>query len=109
MEDTLRTIVDFLLGFFSNPVFAQGLAEMPLPVEGTAAKATAEAGKYIAAGIAVGLAGVGTGLAQGRIGSAGVGAVTEKAGMLPIVLVLLVIPETIIILGFVIAIFILMR
>ena len=111
MDDTLRIIVDFLLGFFYNPVFAQGLADMPLPTE--AAKATAEAGtnwgKYIAAGIAVGLAAIGTGFAQARIGAAGVGAVTEKTGMLPVVLVLLVIPETIIILGFVIAIFILMR
>lgn len=113
MDDTLRIVVDFLLGFFYNPVFAQGLAEMPLPTEAEAAKAAAEAGanwgKYIAAGIAVGLAAIGTGFAQARIGAAGVGAITEKAGMLPAVLVLLVIPETIIILGFVTAIFILMR
>lgn len=111
MEDALRTVVEFFLSVFSNPpCFAQGLAEMPLPVAPEAVKATGtEGSKFIAAGLAVGLAGIGTGLAQGRIGAAGVGSVTEKAGMLPTVLVLLVIPETIIILGFVIAIFILMR
>ena len=111
MEDALRTIVELFLSVLSNPpCFAQELSGMPLPVAPEAVKATGtEWGKFIAAGIAVGLAGIGTGLAQGRIGAAGVGSVTEKAGMLPLVLVLLVIPETIIILGFVIAIFILMR
>lgn len=115
MEDALRAIVEFFFSVLSNPpCFAQELTEMPLPVATEAVKATGaewglQAGKFIAAGIAVGLAGIGTGLAQARIGAAGVGSVTEKAGMLPVVLVLLVIPETIIILGFVIAIFILMR
>ncbi len=58
----------------------------------------------IGAGLAIGLGAVGTGLAQGRIGAAGVGSVTEKPELLPTVLILLVIPETMVILGFVIAI-----
>ena len=60
----------------------------------------------IGAGLAVGLAAIGTGLAQGRIGSAGVGAVAEKREMLGPVILLVAIPETMVILGFVIAVMI---
>lgn len=57
----------------------------------------------IAAALAVGLTALGTGYAQSRIGSAGVGAVTEKPETSGIVLVLVAIPETMVILGFVVA------
>jgi V/A-type H+-transporting ATPase subunit K len=57
----------------------------------------------IGAGIAVGLAAIGTGLAQGRIGSAGAGTVAEKPELLGSMIVLLAIPETLIILGFAVA------
>jgi V/A-type H+-transporting ATPase subunit K len=57
----------------------------------------------IGAGLAVGLAAIGTGLAQGRIGSAGVGAVAEKPEMLGSVILLIAIPETMVILGFAVA------
>lgn len=63
----------------------------------------------IGAGLAIGLAALGTGWAQGRIGAAGVGSITEKPEILPSVLIFLVIPETMVILGFVIAILLLMR
>lgn len=63
----------------------------------------------IGAGVALGLAALGTGLAQGRIGAAGVGSITEKPELLPTVLIFLVIPETMVILGFVIAILLLTR
>ena len=58
----------------------------------------------IGAGIAVGLAGIGTGLAQSQIGAAAVGATAEDPKMFGKGMILLVLPETIIILGFVIAI-----
>ncbi len=62
----------------------------------------AKAGKYIGMGLAIGLTGIGTGIAQSRIGSAGVGAIAEDRSMLGLVLTLFVIPETIIIFGFVV-------
>jgi V/A-type H+-transporting ATPase subunit K len=57
----------------------------------------------IGAGLAVGLAALGTGLAQSRIGSAGVGALAEKPDMLGPVILLVALPETMVILGFAIA------
>ncbi len=58
----------------------------------------------IGAGLAVGLAGLGSGLAEKDIGSAAVGAFTEKEELFGKGLIMTVIPETIVIFGFVIAI-----
>jgi V/A-type H+-transporting ATPase subunit K len=57
----------------------------------------------IGAGLAIGLAAIGTGYAQANIGSAGVGAVAEKPELLGNVILLVAIPETILILGFAVA------
>jgi len=57
----------------------------------------------LGAGLAIGLAALGTGLAQSRIGSAGAGAIVEKPEIAGLMIVLLAIPETVVILGFVIA------
>ena len=62
----------------------------------------------LGAGIAIGLAGLATGIAQARIGSAGVGALAEDPKLLGNVILLVAIPETIVILGFVIGLLILM-
>ena len=68
--------------------------------------AAAEAAGMIAigAGLAVGLAGIGTGLAQKDIGAEAVGAITEDSKMLGKALMFMVLPETIVIFGLVIAI-----
>jgi len=58
----------------------------------------------IGAGIAIGAAGIGTGIAQSQIGAAAVGATAEDPKMFGRGIILLVLPETIVILGFVIAI-----
>ncbi len=58
----------------------------------------------IGAGLAVGLAGIGTGMAQKDIGAAAVGAITEDPKMLGKALMFMVLPETIVIFGLVIAI-----
>jgi len=58
----------------------------------------------IGAGIAIGAAGIGTGIAQSQIGAAAVGATAENPKMFGKGIILLVLPETIVILGFVIAI-----
>ena len=57
----------------------------------------------IGAGLAVGLAGLGTGIAQKDIGAAAVGATAEKPEMFGRGLVLMVIPETVVLFGLVIA------
>lgn len=57
----------------------------------------------IGAGLAVGLGAIGTGIAQGRIGSAGIGALAEKPELTGRVILLVAIPETLVILGFAVA------
>ena len=58
----------------------------------------------IGAGIAVGLAGLGTGMAQKDIGAAAIGAITEDSKLFGKALMFMVLPETIVIFGLVIAI-----
>ncbi len=58
----------------------------------------------IGAGVAIGLSALATALAQARIGAAGVGAILEKPESFGTVIILLVIPETLVIFGFTIAI-----
>jgi V/A-type H+/Na+-transporting ATPase subunit K len=57
----------------------------------------------IGAGLAVGLAGLGTGWAQSAIGAAAIGATAEDEKNFGKGLTLTVIPETIVLFGFVIA------
>lgn len=59
--------------------------------------------KYIASALAVGLCAIATGIAQSRIGSAGMGAIVEKPDTIGTVIICLAIPETMVILGFVVA------
>lgn len=58
----------------------------------------------IAAALAVGLTALGTAMAQGRIGAAGAGTIAEKPEQSGTIILLVAIPETMVILGFVIAI-----
>lgn len=57
----------------------------------------------IAAGLAVGLTGLGAGLAEKDIGAAAVGATAEDPKMFVKGIVFIVLPETILLLGFVMA------
>jgi V/A-type H+/Na+-transporting ATPase subunit K len=57
----------------------------------------------IGAGLAVGLAGIGTGWAQSSIGAAAVGATAEDSKNFGKGLILTAIPETVVLFGFVIA------
>ncbi|HEX9907691.1 MAG TPA: ATPase [Thermoplasmata archaeon] len=57
----------------------------------------------IGAGLAIGIAGLGTGVAQAQIGAAAVGATAENPKMFGRGMILMVLPETIVILGFVVA------
>lgn len=60
-------------------------------------------GIAIGAGLAIGLAGLGTGIAQSNIGAAAVGATAENEGFLGKSLIYVAIPETIVIFGLLIA------
>lgn len=62
--------------------------------------------KALAAAIAIGVPALATAWAQSKIGSAGAGTIAEKPELSGIVIILLAIPETMVILGFVIAIMI---
>ena len=58
----------------------------------------------IGAGLAVGLTGLGAGLAEKDVGAAVVGAMTEDRSLFGKGIVLMVLPETIVIFGMIIAI-----
>lgn len=60
-------------------------------------------GVAIGAALAVGLCAIGTGYAQAKIGSAGMGTIAEKPELIGPVLISIAIPETMVILGFVIS------
>ncbi len=63
--------------------------------------------RYVAAALAVGLAALATGWAQSRIGAAGAGAMAEKPELTGRIIVLVAIPETTVILGFLVALILL--
>jgi len=63
----------------------------------------------LAAAIAIGLSAIATAWAQSKIGSAGAGALAEKPELSATIIILVAIPETMVILGFVIAAMILFR
>lgn len=63
----------------------------------------------LAAALAVGLPALATAWAQGRIGPAAAAALAEKPELSATAVILVAIPETMVILGFVVAIFILLR
>jgi V/A-type H+-transporting ATPase subunit K len=79
-------------------VFAQAAGATPSPNAGE---------KFIAAGIAFGLAAFGAGYGVGQSGAAAIAAVTEKAEVRTTALIFVVLAEAIAIYGFAIAILIL--
>lgn len=60
----------------------------------------------LAAALSVGLGAIGTAWAQSRIGAAAAGAIAERPEISGLMLVFLALPETMIILGFLVAFFI---
>ena len=72
-----------------------------------AIKASQMGMKALGAGLAVGLTGIGAGVAEMAIGSAAVGATAENKDMFGLALLFTVIPETIVIFGLVVALLLL--
>jgi V/A-type H+-transporting ATPase subunit K len=63
----------------------------------------------IAAALAIGLPAFATAWAQGRIGPAAAASLSEKPELATTAIILIAIPETMVILGFVVAVMILLR
>lgn len=63
----------------------------------------------IGAGVAIAGGAIGTGLAQSAIGAAGLGMIAEKPESIGTALLFLVLPETLLIFGFVVAILIMLN
>ena len=61
----------------------------------------------LAAALAIGVSGLATAWAQSRIGAAGAGTIAEKPELRGTIIIMLAIPETMVILGFVVAVLIL--
>ncbi len=82
-----------------------------MAVEAQAAQMAAEAigGLAIGAGIAIAGGAMGTGMAQGPIGASIVGVIAEKPEEAGKMLLWLVIPETLVIFGFVISIMLILK
>ena len=79
-----------------GPIFAQTATT-------TTTTTTSNGNKFIAAGIAFGLAALGAGIGVGTSGSAAIAAVTEKAEVRTTALIFVVLAEAIAIYGFAIA------
>jgi len=60
----------------------------------------------IAAAIAVGVSAMATAYVQAKVGAAAVGAILEKKDLAGVMIVLIAIPETMVVLGFVVAVLI---
>jgi V/A-type H+-transporting ATPase subunit K len=71
---------------------------------GPATEGLAAAGMAIGAGIAFAAGALGTGIVQYAVCASGIGVLAEKREMLPLVIIFIAIPETLVILGFVLAI-----
>ena len=99
-----------LLTAAAVPLMAQ---EAPAPAETEAVTAEegaahpAPAGKhwmiYLGAALAIGLPALATGYAQGKIGAAGAGALAERPELTGPVIIMIAIPETAVVFGFVVS------
>jgi len=76
-------------------LIAQGAAAANVDADG----AYDDWGKYIGAGIALGLAAIGAGFSQAAIGSAAVGMIAEDGSKFGPALIFTALPESIVILG----------
>ena len=93
----MKTRILFILVFLS-------LCMLTFAGQAAAADGNSNSGLIaVGMGLAVGLSALGTGLAQARIGAAGLGSAVEKPESLGLALIFLLLPETLVIFGLVIA------
>lgn len=91
------------ISLLSASVKALGLSQDETTTDGAAALLSGEAGQYIGAGLAVGLAGIGSGIGMGTASSAALGAISEKEEMFGTSLIFVVLIEAVAIYGLLVA------
>ncbi|WP_457637428.1 F0F1 ATP synthase subunit C [Oceanithermus sp.] len=79
------------------------LGALAFAAEGNGAGGSSNGLVAVGVGLAIGLSALGTGWAQSRIGAAAVGATAEKPSMFGTGLIFLLLPETLVIFGFLLA------
>jgi len=84
-------------------VLVLGALAFAAEAAGAAGVSTGKGLIAIGVGLAIGLSALGTGWAQSRIGAAAVGAVAEKPSMFGTGIIFLLLPETLVIFGFLLA------
>ena len=95
-KNTLKTSLRMMIVLGALVLIAQGVsAEANVDADGV----YDDWGKYMGAGIALGLAAVGAGISQAAIGSAAVGMIAEDGSKFGPVLIFTALPESIVILG----------
>lgn len=92
-----------MVGLFvlSGSAFAQEGAEAAKAI--TMADAVKAFGLALGSGIAIAGAALATGRAQAAVGAGGTGALAEKPDLFTLILILIAIPETLVVFGFVIS------
>jgi V/A-type H+-transporting ATPase subunit K len=94
-KNTLKTSLRMMIVLGALVLIAQGAAAANVEADG----AYDDWGKYMGAGIALGLAAVGAGISQAAIGSAAVGMIAEDGSKFGPALIFTALPESIVILG----------
>ena len=94
-KNTLKTSLRMMIVLGALVLIAQGAAATNVDADG----AYDDWGKYMGAGIALGLAAVGAGISQAAIGSAAVGMIAEDGSKFGPALIFTALPESIVILG----------
>jgi len=94
-KNTLKTSLRIMIVLGALVLIAQGAAAVNVTDDG----AYDDWGKYIGAGIALGLAAIGAGFSQAAIGSAAVGMIAEDGSKFGPALIFTALPESIVILG----------
>lgn len=102
MKAKILAILGFLLTT-SMILASEALAAAPVVVSHSGGRFADRGMMAIGMGLAVGLSAIGTGLAQSRIGAAGLGSAVEKPESLGVALIFLLLPETLVIFGLVVA------
>ncbi|MEC7168214.1 MAG: F0F1 ATP synthase subunit C [Candidatus Thermoplasmatota archaeon] len=94
-KNTLKTSLRMMIVLGALVLIAQGAAAANTDDAGV----YDDWGKYMGAGIALGLAAVGAGISQAAIGSAAVGMIAEDGSKFGPALIFTALPESIVILG----------
>ena len=94
-KNTLKTSLRMMIVLGALVLIAQGASAANVEADG----AYDDWGKYIGAGIALGLAAIGAGFSQAAIGSAAVGMIAEDGSKFGPALIFTALPESIVILG----------